>query len=1210
MKIPKIELERLGNWKDYNNYEKYYSKNLKLLRKESNNSKKKFPKLVVLAMIILSLTALIAFNPLLENKISLGNKISGKSVSISSLSSSLNGNIAAENFESQSFSTSEDHIGLSGEKFENNIEGRTTLTYEQSSNRNASSESYELNVGWLSLSSLIPPEFLFISQNPLNITALNLFGSYVEITYNITDLNGIDENSVKIYHKSNSSISDCWTFLNGSYENCGYRYEDPSFNLSDSWTFRLYDYEIYPATYNLHPRSMRNSIHNEYILNNENNYLKIKFFNVSKKQYGGLELMVNASSEASAMKIYYCNESYDSGNPKYSDHCSQFASLSYNDPIAYQANYSYYHLIPFSMNIPDGKIGDVSFSETSYILLEGPVIGNWSVYYIQNISREDSIQSSNDNAISWSNFSGTVDAAIHQTETVELNYYLCAKDLWNNSNCSNIRTDILDKSPIPPSAPSIYEPSNKSYNKNINIKYFSALSPNGFDIANYSIKLLYPNESLKEIISENVTNLNYIWDSTNVSDGNYKLSIKACDIASQCSSEGYSVLFELDNSAPNISIINPAQNSILAYDSTSTEINISTDEYSECRYSIENESFEYENGTNFSSSDGYNHSFIYSGLSEGTSYKLYYKCNDSLGNINKNSTIHSFSVASAPSGGPAPCIPSWSCGPWTPETCPISGIQTRECDDGCGNSKTEERSCEYEPTCDDGVKNGDESDVDCGGSCDPCAIGKDCLLNEDCESFNCVNGSCAEAECIEEWYCSDWSDCYDGERTRECSDINECGTNYSKPETSEACCEDDTAPGECSLNQPRYCEDGKLIFKCSECGCPDNEQCQEDGSCKFICQDDDDCINEFGEGFECKNGECFAEEVECNSDNDCPSGKYCYHGICKLYERKEKEVKRERCIPNWNCSDWSECSLDYDLESLLKANFSEIVKGNRERVCVDLNECLPGRIESHPCVKEIAVRIERMEFCNEEYIKVYNKKNNNLIAIVKKNLIKPIYGINLGKKLNEISSCWYCSDSVKDYDEVYIDCGGKWCDECNLEEYKEWYSGESLELTMKEKDRIWFKVNNSLHSLSLLSINEKTEEAVIEINSESIKFNIKENEERTFDVNSDSLDDIIVILNKLAKDKAFISVKKVVPPKTIFDNLAPIKKVVDYQLYFSKWKSLMIFMLASILIAIGIIFRDILKLKSAFRKIKKKFYNKPALPEKPRFPIIRSEEFR
>src|SRR5205814_5704527 len=47
------------------------------------------------------------------------------------------------------------------------------------------------------------------------------------------------------------------------------------------------------------------------------------------------------------------------------------------------------------------------------------------------------------------------------------------------------------------------------------------------------------------------------------------------------------------------------------------------------------------------------------------------------------------------------------------------------------------------PTCVDGVKNGTETDVDCGGaSCPKCANGKVCSANADCSSATCSGGVC------------------------------------------------------------------------------------------------------------------------------------------------------------------------------------------------------------------------------------------------------------------------------------------------------------------------------------------------------------------------------------------------------------------------------------------------------------------------------------
>jgi hypothetical protein len=46
------------------------------------------------------------------------------------------------------------------------------------------------------------------------------------------------------------------------------------------------------------------------------------------------------------------------------------------------------------------------------------------------------------------------------------------------------------------------------------------------------------------------------------------------------------------------------------------------------------------------------------------------------------------------------------------------------------------------PSCTDTVVNGDESDVDCGGSCGPCALGQGCKATADC-----IRGSCFQDKC-------------------------------------------------------------------------------------------------------------------------------------------------------------------------------------------------------------------------------------------------------------------------------------------------------------------------------------------------------------------------------------------------------------------------------------------------------------------------------
>ena len=48
--------------------------------------------------------------------------------------------------------------------------------------------------------------------------------------------------------------------------------------------------------------------------------------------------------------------------------------------------------------------------------------------------------------------------------------------------------------------------------------------------------------------------------------------------------------------------------------------------------------------------------------------------------------------------------------------------------------------------CADGVQNGTETDVDCGGGCVPCENGSSCLSDTDCVSGLCANRTCTEPD--------------------------------------------------------------------------------------------------------------------------------------------------------------------------------------------------------------------------------------------------------------------------------------------------------------------------------------------------------------------------------------------------------------------------------------------------------------------------------
>ena len=52
-------------------------------------------------------------------------------------------------------------------------------------------------------------------------------------------------------------------------------------------------------------------------------------------------------------------------------------------------------------------------------------------------------------------------------------------------------------------------------------------------------------------------------------------------------------------------------------------------------------------------------------------------------------------------------------------------------------------------SCEDGKKNGDETDVDCGGACKKCGESRGCKAPADCTSGSCISGGCAAPSCID-----------------------------------------------------------------------------------------------------------------------------------------------------------------------------------------------------------------------------------------------------------------------------------------------------------------------------------------------------------------------------------------------------------------------------------------------------------------------------
>lgn len=106
----------------------------------------------------------------------------------------------------------------------------------------------------------------------------------------------------------------------------------------------------------------------------------------------------------------------------------------------------------------------------------------------------------------------------------------------------------------------------------------------------------------------------------------------------------------------------------------------------------------------------------------------------------------------APAEAPAfyRCDPKWECSDWS--ACGQDQVKTRKCTDinNCNKKQkkpAETTKCEYQVTCSDGIKNGNEEAIDCGGLCPPCLVPNcfDNIKNQNEENIDC-GGLCSPCE--------------------------------------------------------------------------------------------------------------------------------------------------------------------------------------------------------------------------------------------------------------------------------------------------------------------------------------------------------------------------------------------------------------------------------------------------------------------------------
>ena len=138
------------------------------------------------------------------------------------------------------------------------------------------------------------------------------------------------------------------------------------------------------------------------------------------------------------------------------------------------------------------------------------------------------------------------------------------------------------------------------------------------------------------------------------------------------------------------------------------------------------------------------------------------------------------------------------CGGGACSTCDIgkSCLQNADCTSNTCDSNT--AKCVAAATCSDGIKNQDETDIDCGGAtCNPCGLGNACTQNSDCVTMNCDGGSMT---------CAAVGTCNDGIKNQDESDIDCGGATCNDCPVGDTCQDDgDCASGSCNTGGTNTC---------------------------------------------------------------------------------------------------------------------------------------------------------------------------------------------------------------------------------------------------------------------------------------------------------------------------------------------------------------------------------------------------------------------
>ena len=187
-------------------------------------------------------------------------------------------------------------------------------------------------------------------------------------------------------------------------------------------------------------------------------------------------------------------------------------------------------------------------------------------------------------------------------------------------------------------------------------------------------------------------------------------------------------------------------------------------------------------------------------------------------------------------------------------------------------------------SCSNRVKDGSETDVDCGGDCNACSSGKTCSTINDCSSKICDDSTCGKSSCSDKIKNGDETDvdcggknCNDCSIGDTCSINNDCASSICSKEvcvvSSSSCSNNKKDGGETDVDCGGTCADSSN-FKCATGKkCVENSDCAANLVCdKTVCVASSDSTVGSGGNNTNLSGSADGKDSEKNNDNNSGGG--------------------------------------------------------------------------------------------------------------------------------------------------------------------------------------------------------------------------------------------------------------------------------------------------------------------------------------------------